>query len=44
MSNLNPFITDKKKVKSVSTSGDIARQQAVKLDCLCSKAVSLYKA
>ena len=28
---LNPFITDKKKVKGVSTSGDIARQQEAKL-------------
>ena len=28
---VNPFITDKKKVKGVSTLGDISRQQAVKL-------------
>ena len=31
MLNINPFITNKKKVKSVSSSGDIAQQQAVKL-------------
>ena len=29
--SINPFITDKKKVKSGSTLGDIAHQQAVKL-------------
>ena len=33
---LHSIIADKKKFKSVSTSGDIARQQAVKLGlCVC---------
>ena len=31
LNKINPFITDKNKVKSVSSLGDIAQQQAVKL-------------